>query len=439
MTATLTPDLAASASSPLAAQPQRALTRKEENELSLFQLLKPAVLADPHPLYRRIRDYEPVHWDPFLHSWVVTTYAESVLVLTKLKAGRTPTPERMELMGLGVLGPYAEMMLKQILFMDPPDHTRVRTMCTAAFTPKRINVLRAQIQTLADRLIDNTVMTGRMDIVADFAGVFPSLVLAALIGLPSEDHPRLRVWAADFGELLGNFEHDPDRVDGLAASLATLKTYITEKVIEQQTAPIDGLISTLIAVEGEGGHLTFDEIVANVILMIAGGLEETTNLIANGMLSLLQRPACQAQLTEHPEIMPSALEELLRFESTTQYTGRIAPEDLVLGGKLIKKGQAVTVVLAAANRDPLRFPNPEELDVTRADNRHLAFSWAGHYCLGAPLVRLAGGIAFTTLLRRLPELTLINPRPEWRGMAAMRAVKALEVSFTPALPELRTI
>ncbi len=408
-----------------------ALTRKQENELSLFQLLKPEVLADPHPLYRRIRDYEPVHWDAFLHSWVVTTYAECVIVLTRCKAARTPTPERMELMGLGVLGPYAEMMLRQIMFMDAPDHGRVRTLCAAAFTPRRIGTLRVQIQAIADDLIDTVIANGHMDIVADFAGIFPSLVLAALIGVPASDHVQLRVWAADFGELLGNFEHDPDRVDSLAASLSDLKTYITAKIVEQQTHPVEGLISTLLAAQSEGAPVSHDEIVANVILMIAGGLEETTNLIANGMFSLLSRPARQAELTAHPELLPAALEELLRFESTTQYTGRIAHEDMLLGGKEIRQGQAITAVLAAANRDPLRFTDPEELDFTRTENKHLAFSYGSHYCLGAPLARMSGQIAYATLLRRLPALALIHSRPQWRGMAAMRAIRSLEVTFHP--------
>ncbi len=411
----------------------RLLTRKEEAALSLFQLLKPEVLKDPHPLFRRLREFEPVHWDPFMHCWVVTSYEECVTVLTKFKAGRTPSRARMEALGLGVLGPYAEMMLKQILFMDAPDHTRLRKLCAASFAPARMAALRNRIQAQADRLLDKVVASGTMDLVADFAGVFPSLMLAELIGVPAADHKQLRSWAADFGELLGNFEHDPDRVDGLAASLAELKIYIEEKVHQQQSCPVDGLISTLLAAQIDGVSLSFDEIVANVILMIAGGLEETTNLISNGMLSLLQRPSSMLQLKENPELIQTGLEELLRFESTTQYTGRVAPEDLLLGGKQIRKGQAVTAVIAAANRDPLRFSNPEELDLTRSDNRHLTFSYASHYCLGAPLVRLSGQITFSTLLRRLPCVALLDPDPEWRGMAAMRAVKTLHVSFTPSV------
>ena len=405
--------------------------------MSLLQLLKPEVLADPYPLYARLREFEPVHWDPFLHCWVVTTYADVVTVLTKYKAERTPSPERMAAMRLGALGPYAELMKRQLLFIDAPDHTRVRTACAAAFVPARVAQLREGIQTIADNLLEQVVQRGEMDVVAEFSSHYPALILTALLGLPETDLNHLRHWALDFGELVGNFEHDPERIEPLANSLAAFKEYITEQVIEQKTAPRDGLIAALLSTEVDGKLLSLEEIVANSLLMIGGGLEELSNLISNGMFSLLQRPDQQALLTANPEIMPSAIEELLRFESTTQYTGRVAPGDTMLGGKSIRKGDSVTAVLAAANRDPSRFVSPERLDLTRADNRHVAFSWAAHYCLGAPLVRMSAGIAFSTMLRRLPGLTLVTSQPKWRGMAAMRSIQSLKVRFDPIAPTLQ--
>jgi cytochrome P450 len=304
-------------------------------------------------------------------------------------------------------------------------------VCAGAFTPKRISHLRERIQGIADRLLDRVTPKGEMDIVADFASEFPALILTALLGLPDTDLEQLRQWALDFGELVGNFEHDPDRIEPLARSLAEFKEYIAAQVVEQQTSPRDGLIATLISAEVDGQLLSFDEIVANTLLMIGGGLEELSNLISNGLFSLLQRPEQQARLTEDSKIMPSAIEELLRFESTTQYTGRVAPEDMTLGGKAIRKGDAVTAVLAAANRDPARFAEPDTLDLSRTDNRHVAFSWAAHYCLGAPLVRMSASIAFSTILRRLPGLSLVTTVPKWRGMAAMRSVQSLRVRFQP--------
>jgi pimeloyl-[acyl-carrier protein] synthase len=407
----------------------RGLATNNEADYSLFQLLKPEVVADPYPIYRRIREREPVHWDPFMHSWVVTSYAEVVTVLSKYKAARTPTPEQLEMMGLSVLRPYAETMLKQMLFMDAPTHTRLRNMCAQAFTAKRMELLRQRCEQIANELIDQVVDHGRLDLIRDFASPFPAIVLAALMGVPARDREQLKRWSSDFSELLGNFEHNPDRVRALVSSLEQMQAYISDQVIEQRSNPRDGVISTLLSVEMDGDLLTDEEVVANSMLMIAGGLEETTNLIGNGMFSLLQRPNEFALLKSHPEIIQSAIEELLRFESPTQHTGRIAPEDVVLGGKRISKGSALIAVVAAANRDPARFIDPDRLDLERKDNRHVAFGWASHYCLGAPLSRLAGQIAFTVLLRRLPGLALVTTHPEWRGMAAMRGILSLDVTF----------
>src|ERR1700733_7431878 len=174
----------------------RESAANNEADYSLFQLLKPEVIADPYPVYRRIREREPVHWDPFMHSWVVTSYAEVVTVLSKYKAARTPTPEQLETMGLSVLGPYAETMLKQMLFMDAPTHTRLRNMCAQAFTAKRIELLRQRCEQIANDLIDRVVGHGRLDLIRDFASPFPAIVLAALMGVPARDREQLKKWAS---------------------------------------------------------------------------------------------------------------------------------------------------------------------------------------------------------------------------------------------------
>jgi cytochrome P450 len=409
------------------------LSRKAEGDLSLYQLLKPEVLADPHPLYRRLREYEPVHWDPYLNSWIVTSYAEAVTALAKFKSPRTRSPELMEAMGLGPLSGYARIMLDQIPFMDAPDHTRIRSVCSVAFTPARVALLQQQIERIAEELIDRVADRGEMDLVADFAGQLPAQVVTAMLGLPAEDCFRLRQWATDYGELVGTFDHNAERIKQLATSLNELHAYLSAYIAAQIQAGSEhaepGIISTLIAAEVEGVRLTVEQILSNSMLFLNAGLDETGSLIANGMFSLLERPEQLARLRDDPEVLPSAIEELLRFESTTQYTGRVVAEDTELGGKLLGQGQSVTVVLAAANRDPLRFPNPDELDLTRSDNRHLAFSWGAHYCLGAPLVRLMARTAFSTLLRRLPGVSLIAQPIEWRSMAAMRGLKRLQVRF----------
>jgi pimeloyl-[acyl-carrier protein] synthase len=410
-------------------------SRKTEAEYSLFQLLRPGAIADPYPLYKKIREFEPVHWDPFLHSWVITSYAESVTALTKYKASRTPEPERLEAMGLDVLKPYAAVMMKQLLFIDPPSHTRIRGMCSMAFTPRRMELLRGRLTAAAHELIDRVAERGEMDLISEYARPFPALVLAALIGLPEEDGPQLQRWVNDVSELLGNFEHDPDRVEGLVQSMTELKEYLEEKLEEQRKNPGDGVMAAMMASEVDGeAKLSDAEIVANVMLMVGGGLEEPANLIGAGMVSLLERPGMLESLRENPALVVSAVEELLRFNSPTQQTGRVAPEDLTLGGKEIRKGDALTVVVAAANRDPLRFAEPDELDLGRADNRHLAFGWAAHYCLGAPLARLAGQIAFAVLTERLRDVALGAKRPEWREMASLRGLTFLALTFR-AMPQ----
>jgi pimeloyl-[acyl-carrier protein] synthase len=402
--------------------------------LSLFQLLDPAVLADPYPLYRSLREHDPVHWDPYLHSWVVTSYAEVVAVLTKYSADRTPTPEQLVALGLTEMKPFAEVMVKQMLFADAPGHTRLRTLCSVAFTPRRVEGLREDLETIANSLIDDVIASGSMEIIGDFANAFPAIVTARLLGVPTKDHEQLKSWSADFAELLGNFQHNPDRVAKVLRSLEDLQEYVREKMREQSSDTQAGLIGALMAAEVDGGHLTEEEVIASTIVTMVGGQETTTNLIGNGLFTLLQKPECLAQLRDNPGIIATAVEELLRYESPSQHTARIAKDDVVLGGKTIKKGAAVMAVMAAANRDPQRFPEPDRLDLTRADNRHVAFGWAAHYCFGAPLARMEGAIAFNALLRRLKNLALVDAKPEWRGNTGLRGLTALKLSFEPGLP-----
>jgi pimeloyl-[acyl-carrier protein] synthase len=400
--------------------------------LSLFQLLDPAVVADPYPLYRRLRTEDPVHWDPFLHALVVTRYADVVTVLHRFSARATPTPEQLHALGLSTLAPVAQVMVRQMLFMDAPAHTRIRGLASQAFTPRRVERLRAHLQEIVDGLLDRVVPRGRMDVLGDFANPLPAIVSAEMLGVPSADHAQLKAWSADFAEALGAFQHDPDRAVKILQATEEMIRYFRSAILEQHRHPNDGLIHALLTAEVDGDRLTEDEVVANCIITMVGGQETTTNLIGNGILSLLRHRTELERLLEDPALVPSAVEELLRYESPSQQTTRIAPEDLVLGGQAIRAGQAVIAVMGAANRDPERFPDPDRLDVARTDNRHLAFGWASHFCFGAPLARLEGQIAFATILRRLgrPEL---EPEPlVWRPHLALRGLTALHVRFDAA-------
>lgn len=399
--------------------------------ISLCQLTEPDIMASPYGLYRELREADPVYWDPFLHAWIVTRYADIVTVLTRLSADRTLTPERLDGMGLTALKPIIEVMSRQMLFRDPPAHTRLRSLCAAAFTPARVAVLRGHIQEIADALIDAFISNGCADIVADLAAPMPAIVTAEMLGVPVSDHEKLKQWSIDFAEILGNFQHYPDRVARVAASVRDMTEYFRAAIDEQRIHPRDGLVGSLVRAEVDGARLTDEEIIANSILTMIGGQETSTNLISSGLLTLLRHPEQMRILLDDPALIPSAVEELLRFESPIQHTARVAQEDFSLGGKLIRRGQSVVAVLAAGNRDPERFPNPDLLDVKRGDKGHLAFGWAAHFCFGAPLARIEGQIAFGAILRRLENLELASEDFVWRENFGLRGLSGLPVRFQP--------
>jgi pimeloyl-[acyl-carrier protein] synthase len=398
-------------------------------ELSLYQLLDPEVLANPYPLYHQLRTKDPVHWDPFLHAWVVTRYEYVVQVLHDFSAQRTPTPEQLSALNLSGLNPIAAVMVRQMLFLDPPAHTRLRALASAAFTTRRVEQLRCHIGEVMDGLLDAVIEKGRMDVIADFANPAPAIITAELFGVPVEDHAQLKEWSQDFAEMLGNFQHNPDRFHRILRSVESLCVYFREAMQHQRLHPRGGLVEAMMNAEVDGARLTEEEVIANLIVTMVGGQETTTNLIGNGVLTLLHHPADLERLRKDPSLIPSAVEELLRYESPSQHTARLAPDDVDLGGKRIRKRAAVIAVMAAANRDPARFEDPDRLDILRNDNRHLAFGWAAHFCFGAALARLEGQIAFERILSRLHHLELDRVPLTWRQNLGLRGLTALPVHF----------
>ena len=405
-------------------------------DISLCRLMEPEVMASPYGLYRELRETDPVHWDPFLHAWIVTRYADIVTVLSRLSADRTLTAQRLEDMGLAAMNPIIQVMAQQMLFRDPPYHTRLRSLCAAAFTPARVAVLREHIQDIADSLINRFIGKGSADIVADMAAPMPAIVTAEMLGVPVADHEKLKQWSIDFAEILGNFLHDPDRVARVAASVRDMTEYFRAAIRRQETDPHEGLVLSLVKAEVDGTRLTEEEIIANCILTMIGGQETATNLIGSGLLTLLRHSEQMRMLEDDPSLIPAAVEELLRYESPIQHTARVTPEDFTLGGRLIHKGQTVVAVLAAGNRDPERFPNPDVLDLRRGDKGHLAFGWAAHFCFGAPLARMEGQIAFSTLLRRMKNLTLASEDFVWRENLGLRGLSGLPIRFDARIKEL---
>ncbi len=407
---------------------------ESDPSLSLYHLLDPEVLANPYPLFRRLRTEDPVHWDPFIHAWVVTRYTDVVTVLHNFLAYKPAPPETLTAMGLSSLDPISKVMMKQMLFMDPPAHTRLRNLAAIVFTPYRMELLRLHIKEIVSSLLDKVQSKGRMDVIADLAEPLPATVTAEMLGVPVSDIRQLKAWSADFAEMLGNFQHNPEGVPRVLQSLQGMTDYFHAAIREMRSHPREGLIHSLLTAEVDGDRLTTEEVVANCIITMVGGQETTTNLIGNGLLALLRNPQVLQELRSDLSLIPSAVEELLRYEAPSQYTTRLAPEDFEVAGKTIRKGQATIAIMAAANRDPERFPDPDRIDIRRADNRHLAFGWAAHFCFGAPLARIEGQLTFEALLRRLPDLAL-EPGPlVWRHNLGLRGLEALPVTFKNEKP-----
>ena len=407
---------------------------ESDPSLSLYHLLDPEVLANPYPLFRRLRTEDPVHWDPFIHAWVLTRYTDVVTVLHNFLAYKPAPPETLTAMGLSSLDPITKVMTKQMLFMDPPAHTRLRNLASIVFTPYRMELLRLHIKDIVSSLLNKVQFQGRMDVIADLAEPLPATVTAEMLGVPVSDIRQLKAWSADFAEMLGNFQHNPEGVPRVLQSLQGMTDYFRAAIREMRSHPREGLIHSLLSAEVDGDRLTTEEVVANCIITMVGGQETTTNLIGNGLLALLRNPQVLQELRSDLSLIPSAVEELLRYEAPSQYTTRLAPEDFEVGGKTIQKGQATIAIMAAGNRDPERFPDPDRIDIRRRDNRHLAFGWAAHFCFGAPLARIEGQLTFEALLRRLPDLAL-EPGPlVWRNNLGLRGLEALPVTFKNEKP-----
>jgi cytochrome P450 len=289
--------------------------------------------------------------------------------------------------------------------------------------------LRSHIKDILDELLEPLLANGRMDVIADLAAPMPAIVTAELLGVPTADAEQLKDWSADFAEVLGNFQHNPDRASRTLKCVEEMTAYFREAISRLRSEPREGLINALLTAEIDGDRLTEEEIIANCIVTMVGGQETTTNLIGNGVLTLLRHPVQLERLRNDLTLIPSAVEELLRYESPSQHTARICPQDTELGGKKIRKGQAVIAVMGAGNRDPERFPDPDRLDLGRTDNRHLAFGWASHFCFGAPLARIEGQIAFAAIVSRLSNLALEPGHLVWRDNLGLRGLTALPVTF----------
>ena len=378
----------------------------------------PDFMADPYPAYARLRATDPVHFDPRLGAYLATRYADVVTVLCDPRFVKQPLDG----------GPPPLRVMANMLDMDPPDHTRLRSFVNQAFTPPIVERLRTHIAGVAAGLLDEVLATGRLDLVADFAFPLFATVIAQLLGVPKEDHARFRQWSQRTILLTDGTQPREVLAEGKRA-VGELVFYFTDLVSARRADARDDFLGGLLAAEERGDRLSLREVVVMCALLLVAGHETSINLLVNGTLTLLRNPDQLAMLRANPDLMPSAIEELLRYESPVQRTGRIVAEDLELGGRRLRRGERVAPMLGAANRDPAAFANPERLDLTRRDNRHVAFGRGIHFCIGAPLARLEAMIGFSTLLGRFPNLTLDTDKPEWNTNTAIRGLKALPVRF----------
>ncbi|MFJ9040490.1 cytochrome P450 [Streptomyces sp. NPDC102406] len=395
--------------------------------------------TDPYPAYAWLREHSPVHWTKLpsgVEAWLVTRYADARQALADGRLSKNPDHHAEDAQGknrTGIPGERSANLMTHLLNIDPPDHTRLRRLVSKAFTPRRIAQFAPRVQELTDGLIDRFAGSGEADLIHDFAFPLPIYAICDLLGVPAEDQDDFRDWA---GMMI---RHGGGPRGGVARSVKKMRGYLAELIHRKRDDLSDDLISGLIRASDHGEHLTENEAAAMCFVLLFAGFETTINLIGNGVHTLLHHPAQRALLQraiergEH-ELLDTGIEELLRFDGPVELaTWRFATAPLTIGGQRIAPGDPVLVVLAAADRDPARFSEPDTLDLSRRDNPHLGYGHGIHYCLGAPLARLEGRTALETLLRRLPDLRLAADPADlrWRGGLIMRGLRNLPVEFTP--------
>jgi len=390
------------------------------------------IIADPFPSYQLLRVEDPVHWSDVLGGWVLTRYddVKSALLDRRFSADRiTPFAKHLSADSHAAIADLLQGLGDWAVFTDPPKHTRLRGVMNTAFTSRAIESREPVIQNLVDRLLDAIVPVGRTDLIADFAYPLPAAVIAGMLGASADDLDRIKRWSDDLAAFVGSALATPDKRTRAQVAMVDMSTYFRTLVTARRAEPREDMMSALLAGEGRADGLTEDELVATCVLLLFAGHETTTNLIGNGLVALLRHPSELAALAAEPLLAGSAVEELLRYDGPTQAVTRIAVEDVELRGRQIRRGARVFLNLSAANRDPEQFADPEDLDVRRPDNRHIAFGHAIHFCVGAPLARLEARLAIPAVLRRLPELRLDTDALRWSDSYVLRGVEALPLSF----------
>ena len=385
--------------------------------------LSRSYIADPYPVYRKLRERDPLHWSTLTRQVVVSRYQDVDRILrdwrsfsNDLRKGQASNDSV-----------AARRQLKpSMLALDPPDHTRLRRLVNRAFTPRQVAKMEEYIRATAHALLDDVGDAGEFDLMPAFAVPLPTIVIAKMIGVPEEDLDRFKEWSDDLSRLLEPILSERQLERAYAAD-RQFAAYFTKVIEQRRLEPRDDLVSRLVEAEDEGDKLTADETKVMLRLLLAAGNETTTNLIGNGIRALLDHPRQLALLRERPELAGAAVEELLRFDSPVQVDGRMTLADTEVGGMTVKAGTRVAPLIGSANHDPSKFDRPGELDITRSDIGNISFGRGIHHCLGAPLARLEGRVALEVLLERFEQIGFGARQPVFRPTIVLRGLRHLDV------------
>jgi cytochrome P450 len=393
-------------------------------------LTSPDALADPFPIYRHLREHDPVHWSERANGWLVTRHEDIVRCLKdpRLSAARAGAMfARMPIEVQEQTRPLQHAFAHWMLMMDPPDHTRLRGLVAKAFAPTLVAKLRPRVEALVDAALARVEHTGQIELIADLAHPVPALVIAELLGLDEADPAQIHAWADD----LALMERGPAAFHLAQASMLGMMELIRATADVRRNHPREDLISKLLAAEEQGQVLDEDELLYTCVMLLFAGHETTKNLIGNGILELLRHPDQLQLVRDDRSLVEPAIEELLRFHGSIQRVRRTATESFELAGKQLRAGDSVWLLVGAANRDPDVFPDPDRLDIHRRPTRHLTFGFGPHFCVGATLARLEGAIAIDAIVQRLHDLRGPTAPLVWREDLSFRGVRALPLTFTP--------
>ena len=411
------------------------MTQTNGQRPRLSQMLEAEYLSNPYPLYHQLRALDPVWWDEDASYWLVTSHAAVMAGLRdphlsaqrmNIETGWIPAELK------DTLEPPISALTHQILFLDPPDHSRLRGLVAKAFTPRMIEKLRPRIQQIVDELLASVKEKGQMEVISEFAYPLPAIVIAEMLGVPPEDRERFTHWTRNFGSLLDGGDGHGMTFEELVQALQGVDEfmeYFRVIIHEQRQHPRENLLQAMQEAEEQGDMLSEEELLGNCVLLLAAGHGTTTHLLGNGLFALLRNPEQMELLRADSTLLPLAVAELLRYDSPVQLTSRIAKADSRIGDKEIHAGQEIAFSLGAANHDPAQFAQPDMLILDRQENRHLAFGQGIHFCLGAPLARVEAEIAFGSLLKQLTELHLASETIEYFPSQVFRGLNALPVTF----------